>query len=276
MKTVFSNSLDVMHLFAQRTQSNARASSVFFEYTDKIYSYGRHYLLAEFIEINGETCILINNKGYSVTTAKHISQITQATRQYKQYFTKDIDLNLVSIQIESNFKKLLNAKKPEIYISEIVRLYNNLVSYPLNTELKKDAKFKAIDKIYKSIASPEMLIKAKEVQKSNVIKAKKAAANKLKQDLKKFNSYEIDYFRSEEDYLRISENSETVETSQGVKVSINEAKLLYTLIKNKKDIKGHKIGNYTVISINGVLTIGCHKINMDSVKKIGEKILKIK
>ena len=276
MKTKFSNT-ELVHKFAERTQSNGEAFNMFFENTNKLYSYGRHYLLAEFKEINNELCIIINDKGYSNTTAKHISLIRQATRQYKQYFTTNIDLQLVSNQIEWNYKKLLKAKKPEIYINEILRLFNDLITYPLNVgdNFKKDVRFKAIEKIYKSVSSPEQIAKAKEVQKAIEAKAKKEAAKKLKIDLKKFENFEIDYFRNEEDFLRISQDKTKIETSQSVKVSIEEAKILYTLIKAKRDIKGHRIGNYTVISINGVLTIGCHKINMKSVEKVGEIILKM-
>ena len=53
------NSADVIHMFAQRTQSEGRCINVFFEY-NRIYSYGRHYLLGEFIELNGRTIIHIN------------------------------------------------------------------------------------------------------------------------------------------------------------------------------------------------------------------------
>ena len=84
MKRVFNSSVDVMHVYAQRSQSDARCSNVFFEY-DRIYSYGRHYLLGEFID-DGKA-IVINDTGYSVTTSKHIYQLIQATRQYKQFFT---------------------------------------------------------------------------------------------------------------------------------------------------------------------------------------------
>jgi hypothetical protein len=70
-----------------------------------------------------------------------------------------------------------------------------------------------------------------------------------------------------------------VETSQGVKVYIEDAKNLYRAIKAKVDIKGMTIkgvfSSYRVASINGVLTIGCHRINMKSVKKVGEQILDI-
>lgn len=276
MKTKFSNT-DLVHKFAERTQSNGEAFNMFFEDTNKLYSYGRHYLLAEFKEINNELFIVINDKGYSSTTQRHISLVRQATRQYKQYFTTNIDLQLVSNQIEWNYKKLLKAKKPEIYINEILRLFNGLTAFPLNVgdNFKKDVRFKAIEKIYKSVSSPEQISKAKEVQKAIEIKAKKEAAKKLKTELKKFENFEIDYFRNDEDFLRISQDKTKIETSQSVKVSIEEAKLLYTLIKAKRDIKGHKIGNYTVISINGHLKIGCHSINIDSMKKVGETILKM-
>jgi hypothetical protein len=50
-----------------------------------------------------------------------------------------------------------------------------------------------------------------------------------------------------------------------------EGRLLYKMIKQGKDIKGHKIGYYTVISVNGVLTIGCHKIK--NFKEIGEQLI---
>ena len=81
MKTIFSNS-DLVHTFAQQTQQEGRTpNNGMFFYNQKIYSYGYHYLLGEFLD--SET-ILINNSGYSVSTGKHISLVSNATRQYKQ------------------------------------------------------------------------------------------------------------------------------------------------------------------------------------------------
>ncbi len=76
MKTVFTNS-EIVHAFNLQDQPNGRTlnGSMYFEYK-KIYSYGSHYLLGEFIDNN---TIIINNKGYSVTTSKHISLLTNAT-----------------------------------------------------------------------------------------------------------------------------------------------------------------------------------------------------
>lgn len=65
-----------------------------------------------------------------------------------------------------------------------------------------------------------------------------------------------------------------METSQSAKVSVIAAKILYNDIVNKKDICGFKISEYTVTSINGVLKIGCHNINIESMHKIGTLISK--
>ena len=49
MKKLFSNSADVMHIFVSQNQQEGKCSNVFF-YGSKLYSYGYHYLLGEFIE----------------------------------------------------------------------------------------------------------------------------------------------------------------------------------------------------------------------------------
>lgn len=271
MKTTFSNSLECMHTYAQQTQTHGKSSNIFFE-DKKIYSYGRHYLLAEFITINDQKCILINDKGYSNTTAKHIGQIRQATRQYKQYFTSNVDLYQVRSTILHNYAKLLKATKPQIYTSEIISKFESLINYPLFNN-KKSIEFKEIQKIYKAISNPDAINKAKELLKAKEIKAKKDSAKKLKTALQKFYNYEIDYITNDEDYIRISQDGVNVESSQTVKVDIKEATLLYKMIVANKDIKGHKIGNYTVISINGVLKIGCHNINIESMHRLGKQLI---
>jgi len=273
MKNVFSNSYEVIHLFAQKSQHSARCSNVYFE-GDTIYSYGRHYALGKFVEINGEASILIEDRGYSNTTAKHIWQIRQATRQYKQYFTSQVHLHHVYSRVKYNYDKLLKARKKDLYLPEIVRSYEYFINCPFFTiHDKKDKRFLELTKIYKAVASPENIEAAKVAAKKALAKQQRAAAAQLKTDLKKFEAYEINsIYGHGEDYLRISADGLTVETSQRVTVSIEAARALYAAIVNKQDIKGHKIDDYTVISLNGVLTIGCHKINTKSMHKIGKII----
>ena len=263
MKRAFNSSVDVIHVYAQREQSDARCSNVFFE-GDLIYSYGRHYLLGEFID-NGKA-IVINDTGYSVTTSKHIAQLTQATRQYKQFFTSTCRGVEVVPKMQELFNKLPRARNKAKYINEINNIFSKYVEYLDYTKRNKRGNiyYKDARKIWKAVNSMDIdAILKKEKERQDKAKAKKIA---------KFMNYDVDYlYGMDVDYVRLSKDRTKVETSQRVRVSIDDARLLYKMIKAGKDIKGHKIDSYTVISVNGVLTIGCHKIK--NFKEIGEQIL---
>ena len=273
MKTVFSNS-ELVHTFAQRTQSEGRTPSggMFFK-MDKIYSYGYHYLLGEFI--NNET-IVINNKGYSNSTSKQIGMLINATRQYRQLFTIDIDITQVKSRIDEASDKLKRANKPEKYVSTIIRDFEVLTDYLKEFKklgiLKQDD-YKQIKKIYSSLKKDEgkYIEQAKERGK----KEKEKQLILFNQKLIKFFNYEIDRIYGgdiKEDYLRVSLDGTQIETTQQVKIDIDDARKLYRMIENKVDIKGYRISNYTVISLNGHLKIGCHNINVKNMHEVGARI----
>ena len=273
MKKVFTNS-EICHVYAQQTQNEGRTSAgnIFF-YNNKIYSYGYHYKLAEIIENN---TIIINNSGYSYSTAKHINLITNATRQYRQIFYRDIDLNYVYGEIIKASIKIVKAKKPEIYAFTIIRKFEKLTEYLKEfkkVNILKDSKYLELKKIYKSIAKDKD--KFIEAGKEREKKQKEKQQTEFKINLTKFFNYEINYFtkKTNEDFLRISQDKTMIETTQGVKIPIQEAKKLYLMIQEGKDIKGLRISNFTIISINGTLKIGCHKINIKNVHEIGQILI---
>ena len=152
MKKVFPNTSEVIHVFAQQTQSQGTnpSRSIYF-YDNEIYSYGSHYLLGEYI--NYDT-IIINDFGYSVTTSKHISELTQATNHKNQFFTSSICIKSVQSEINFNLKKLAKANKPEIYISNITRLEKNLsewVEFCKLNKIEHKYKVKKSDYQYKKL-----------------------------------------------------------------------------------------------------------------------------
>ena len=290
MKKVFQNTSEVVHVFAQQTQSEGRnqSGSIYF-YDNKIYSYGSHYLLGEFI--NDET-IIINDFGYSVTTSKHISELINATSQYNRFYTSNICIKTIESLVDYNLKKLSKANKPEIYISNITKLESNLtkwVEYCKENRIKKrtfeifdyainksDYNYKKIVKIANSLLTPQTIEKIKAKGKKDAIKQKAKDKRELKIKLDKFNTYKIDRFKiGQFDYLRLSQNGKFVETSQNIRIEKNEAKKLYFAIKKKINIQGQKIGYYTINKIdNMALTVGCHKICIKSVQKVGQLITK--
>lgn len=280
MKTVFSNSRELIHVFAQRTQSNGRASNVFFESGDKLYSYGHHYLLAEFIKNEqGEEAIMINNSGYSVTTSKHISEVRQGTRQYKQFFTTETSPKHVLFRLEQLVYSLQKARKPEMYIDSAKYIFDKYQEFIAwngpNNDLVSDAKINALMSVFNGASYADYMAEQAERIKEAEKKKQEEQVKRQKIALKKFFAYEVNsvYGTMEEDFCRISKDYLFVETTQGVRVPIASAKVLYQMIKAKRDIKGFDLCGYTVIGLNGVLRIGCHRINKNNMKKIGEKLL---
>jgi hypothetical protein len=283
MKKVFSSANECIHIFAQRSQSEGRSNNVFFE-NDCIYSYGHHYLLAEFIKNgNNEEAILINDTGYSNTTAKHIHWVTSATSQYKQFFKTETVPATVLRQLNYLAEKLSKAKKPELYINPAESLFLKFKEFEnwkgQNNDIENTLKINKLINVFRgesyTVYLEEQNKIIKEAQRLEKIKAKKA----FRKELKEFFAYKRNYIYnniSGEDYVRISEDGEFIETSQRVRVHVKEAKILYLLIKNGKDIKGYNIDGYTVIGLNGVLKIGCHKINLKNMNEIGERILNTK
>ena len=73
--------------------------------------------------------------------------------------------------------------------------------------------------------------------------------------------------------LRLSKDLESIETSLGANVSLREAKVLYDLLKRGSDIKGFRIGYYTVIGKTDThIQIGCHTIELSEVELLAQKL----
>jgi hypothetical protein len=273
MKTVFDNT-DCVHTFAQRTQDKGRTSNynIFFE-GDKIYSYGYHYELGRFLD---DKTILINDKGYSHSTAKHISLLIGATRQYKRYYKTKTDIHLVHNQIMYLKYKLSKARKPEIYISQIYSLWNSFNEYineRKRNELRKYNEYKEMLLFVDSLQEETSLEDLRQWAKEETRKKKDKEKKQLTESLTKFREYKKDYFRiGDKDYLRLSKCAQFVETSQGVKIDAQEAKRYLKLLKSGAMMRGAKIGNYTTISFDKLLRIGCHNISKEEIKYISNLI----
>ena len=137
MRKVLRNTDEVVHVFAQQTQSEGRnqSGSIFF-YNNKIYSYGYHYLLGQFID---KETILINDKGYSVTTSQHIHALSMATRQYKRFYKTETDIFLVHAEIKETISKIPKARVNKAkYLNRIFSLFETLNNYLKYTKTKTE------------------------------------------------------------------------------------------------------------------------------------------
>lgn len=272
MKTVFTNS-EIVHVFNEQNQNEGRTSngSMYF-YNNKIYSYGSHYLLGEFLDNN---TILINDKGYSNTTSKHISLLMDATRDKKQYFISKTNCKIVNENIKEYLNKLVKARKTkDFYLSQIdstLKMYFDYLEYTkqktkFNSYKEHRETLRISNKFYNDFNNLKETIKEANLKAS--IKAKKEIVQKLND----WKSNKTSWFRNNTgfDYLRI--NGENVETSQNVKIPIIEAKRVLKLIE-LKNILGTKIDNrFRVVSFNKFLKVGCHNISIKEINYIKKLI----
>lgn len=302
MKQVFSSHADVCHAFNLQSQRRGRASSIFFE-SEQIFSYGYHYLLGEFIAPN---TILINNEGYSQSTSKHISILRSATRDRKQIYTRDIEINLVLNELEEAYKDLMKARKPSNYFMRIryvyecfrsnkeylngfylknrsTRGFRFVRSYEASLDEQKKLnrineihllahKYSSTEKYQKKVQRAKELeeIKAEREREKREQRAKELERTKAER-IQKFKDHESRYVTGLRfDLLRVSKCGEYIETSQAVRIPKKEAQRYFNLFQKGLDLRGHKIGEFTTLSNSlGLLKIGCHQITHDEVNRIG-------
>jgi hypothetical protein len=115
MRKVFTKSSDVIDLFVNKEQSEARCRNVFFNDNKRIFSYGTHCELARFMDDN---TLLINNTSYSRTTNKHVRQVANEADRLglRIIYSRDTDVNLLKHKIVLNIDRLKRARKPHAYI----------------------------------------------------------------------------------------------------------------------------------------------------------------
>jgi hypothetical protein len=282
MKTVFNDISEVAHLWASQAQPTARNSGNFYYNGLTIYSYGSHFPIAQIWD-KDNSIVFFTSRSYSNTTAKHKDCVHYAINHKKIFTLPDVDMNskwdtterheknknYYLNSIEDLIKKQHNARKVN-YMPDIENLLNEFREYINLFKLagkliKAERELLTIDinTLFNGCNFTELRAK-KEKQKT----AKQIADNK--KWLKNWLGGLVVPYKANKVYLRYNQLTDEIETTKSAKVPAKEAKILYLRIQAGKDIKGMKIGYYTVISLNGVLKIGCHEIERDEINRLAK------
>lgn len=279
MKNVFNNS-DLAHAYANQTQNSGRNSNGSFYFEGKtIYSYGKHFPIAKIVSNdNGLDCMLFTYRTYSNTTAKQISIVRNATRQYKKIYcyspedSHEINfkawLNLAEIQAE----KLQKAKKPELYLNQLSILNREATEYVEFFNLEIPATLTAVLSIKDKSENLEYMSKKNELIKLENAKKQKEEKIKFKEQLKKWFNFEISriYGGLNLDFLRVNENR--IQTTQAVEIPIELAKRLHNKIKTDTLRVGDSLLNYKVNEVGNIIKIGCHTFTKAYLLNFGSKL----
>lgn len=290
LKRVFSSGDQVLHLWANQSQNDARSSNVFFEGTS-VYSYGYHYKLGQLHTVNGQIIALINSHRYSVTTGKHQGWARQAVSHLLRLDSSDvgsIEKGLVETQgrivnalfdhfgrrsfwegykigkrdylIEDalNFNKVCDAlKRPEMKLQvddDFIKLMNAHVKACVNKKKAKDAAYMTPEAIAKREADAEAR-RLKQIEDAKAEIESWKSGGPLTSAIR---ALEPQILRR---LTRIDNGNEVIETSRGATVSVFQAKLFMAKLAKGLAKRGDTIGDFKFESLkNGIVTIGCHKI----------------
>lgn len=284
MKTVFGSHEEVAHIWAQQSQAEGKASRVFFD-GPTIYSYGRHFPMATFIDA---VTVLFTTESYSVSTAKHLSFTRRAIPSgVKVYRVKDVTAanhaaNIYEMmhEIEELRRKAGKAiKRGDFYRAEAMGRAAELKEFAARFPHVKDP---AQKKRLKALTSGDIFSPAamEAVKEFEAAERKRKAAEQKRLEAEKAEKIEAwkrgegVYFPAGVDrvFLRIEERDgeKEVVTSRSARVPLDVAKRLWTRINDLPvALPGMSLGHYKVDSFDGnVLVAGCHKIELTEMRRL--------
>ena len=288
IKKVFGNGDQVIHLWANQSQTEARSTNVFFNGASA-YSYGSHYELGRLIKVKGHTVALINNRGYSVTTAKHISWAWGACSHMIRIKSSSFNwlqgLKDESANIKGELAALLRRRTfwSSSISSETINEYLGNDSYlggrinEFNKTAKLLGKASLCVKVTASYkrqlqAHIESRLKREaELKSPEHIKAKaEKAVKKAEKDITAWRQGGTltNALRSLKPML-IRVQGDSVQTSSGAHVPLNEALELFKRISCGLPVDDDAMGSFKVDTVrNGEIKIGCHTFALSEVQSV--------
>jgi len=284
------NNQMVAHAWANQTNKGKRGSNFFYD-GKSIYSYGYHFEVGRIVETEkGNEIVLLNNASYSVSTNRHQSYARQACNHIESFtlpLNKDARLpftnyNFVvffrhygNIVIESSKKAMRSRKYSDLHLKDAVKAvddWNKLRSY-----------FPSLCEGIKRLTLPSdiQIKKLNDQDKKERAKERKEKQARIEREEDAWLNYEKNYVsRMAKCLLRQRQVSyipdqgcppqtrlvDEVETSQGARVPLQDAKLFFNAIKRFKDspkacLDRFKVGDFRLSNLtpNGA-NIGCHFI----------------
>lgn len=302
-KYVYSSSAEVFHLWANQTQESARQGGSrtrsFFEGTS-CYSYGHHYRVGYITTYKGTQIAVINTRGYSPTTSKHIGEARNAVTGLMPYVegtSTDVRECLVEMQdalidrLMSTVNSLRFYKGSEAldkYDREEFHNFNALCLKLGHNELILEPDYELLSILQAHIA---YRLQRQEELSSPEAEAKKDAARARKQELEMLKNQDViaawrtgypssSFIMNLKPQL-IRVNGNDIETSGGARVPLADGlKLLKAILKGKAK-PGNKIGNYTFNQVSKqagpdgpkIIQIGCHRIELSEAVTVLERYL---
>lgn len=267
----------VAHYWANQLKQSASGSHFYFNGAT-IYSYGPHFPIARHIEFDGEKAVLFTEQKYSPTTQRHISIALHACSHLNVVYCFSPDSsheqNFANWLTETNkyIDLLSRCRKPAKHLLSILDIKDRVIKY---CEFFKIDMPSALSKAFDIINDPKYAEYPQDTERLqsymynsrlniSQINHEKALENWLAGKRDKI------YTRFDRDYLR--EKGDFIETTQGVKIPLDEAKRFWRALVYGNLHVGDKIQGYAVSELNGDrVKIGCHTFPYEYLLNFGKE-----
>lgn len=248
----------------------------------KIYSYGSHYLAAQYLtDKNGVECAFINSSSNSITTAGHVSGIRGAIPRYIPTFDApgaepSACFNYYLQLIQAAAEKLPRARSHRDFIAASVDNYKHkaadFAARFLSRELTADERAAIATDTDPAESARLIQAAADAAERARIAKAAKDKADAVALDKKrardwKAGKYNGPLYYATETYIRLAASGEYVETTRGARLSLTEARALYLIIVRNEPIGGREFGGWRVAYNDNKMQIGCHVITRKEIDR---------
>jgi hypothetical protein len=287
MKKVFASHSELAHVWAQNNQEEGRASRMFFEH-GKLFSYGRHFCIARILDSG---VVVFGTHDYSSSTSKHQSEALHAVKHRRKVYCHDPDRTAADNRefTEKCIRFRLNEAKTSRRVLPATRVGHKLEAARLAkqfneylVELPEDERrFVKSFELEPLAVSPEELDVLRQYEEA--LQAKREAMWERQREARAL----VEEWRAcvynhslhaVPTMLRVSKDSQSIETSKGANIPISAARRLWPLIENCRSVgtalvdREMPLGHYTLTEIkaNGDITVGCHDIAYSEIERIAK------
>lgn len=292
IKRVFPNHSEVIHRWANQTQTDARCKNVFFEGTS-IYSYGSHYELGRLIQFNGKTVAVINDTGYSNTTNKHIHAAWNAVQHMPRVKTKGdfatgcvrrglvAEQNKLMDHMFSHFSRVsfrswekswgVRGEYGDIggYAKEVKNFNEKTIEFGF-PELALDLNETFVEIFNEKLVQGVERAKVRDADKNEKLRIQEVERQtKALEDVAAWRSGETKYSVTSLSPQILRIKGDQVESSRGASVTLKQAKAFLAAVESGKIKKGAKVGDYEFDGMTKTtVRIGCHMIEKSELRAV--------
>lgn len=283
----------VAHAWAHQTGKQRNGKRLFYK-GDRIYSHGRHFLIARLLDVNGVPSVLFTTREYSVSTSQHKSIVAGACSHLPIYYVEDPGHfpNLADWERHLQDANELATKSRRAHKEWNINHYLSQAQSAADRANSLNAAFDlklpevTIETLGVHLANREARIeKARKLEERN---RRKAAKERFEREAETRTAWlagaEGVHWRGTAPngsaLLRIK--GETLETSQGASVPVDHAIKAFRFVKLCRDTKtawhrnGHTlhVGQFSIDSIeaNGNFRAGCHIIEWSEAERIAKEL----